>query len=653
MNENYKIDLLKHLTGNITKTQETSTPYYQDVETTSNDFHQELNTICPGGYQIDKSIKCLDGNGKENGKILHYGSGYTTDYENVYFIVLTDNEMNILKTMTTFSSGTPLNSILALDVDETGYFYGIDYVDDRFRIILLNNISEPVKQYGDYRVVLRNSYNVQGYIEEDEPSPYQPAYIKKSKQSATYYFALTNSTNDLIEPSTFKINVGATNEWTRFEDIVLGYDVRVLGYYVYFDVEDRPTSEYYAIGEISTGYNSLYKMKTFNTANTEDIVLIENIDDYIATGYQDIQTSFDTEIMGVDEMYLVVKYNFTTDNTHWTQGVKGFYIKNTKINELFDKYKENGTDSTMVFPDARIGVVDKNLFVYFTLQNDPSDSDSVHELWFYFHPFKEDVSVYEKVGNLETNFSPILGALINNYNLHKFYYIYRELNSSFGACETIIYNNENYNGEDYTDYDSLVGKQSILLDANNKPIFARNLYNYKTYNNRAISVLNVPNNVLNDKTIATSELIGKTNSILIADTGNITKNIYENLFINYFISVNMISKIDTTSIKNRAGAIKLTQSAFNNQEYENAKCNKIKVYYQDGTSMETETSASITDNVATYEIILYCQRTNPVIKMDFLSNDESIIYHTIPEQTWECYNQLVGYYKFTQKVKVE
>ena len=170
MTNDYKENLLEYLTGNIAQGISSATPMYAEV--TTSDYSDDPTAL---GSLV---VRCKDGQGNYNGLDLYYSHGGNK-------ISLVDSkDMTIIKTFTTFASGTPFGTFLNIEVDEVGNAYGLDYIVQNgvnvYRIILLNNISEIPKGYNDYQVILRNSYYVQGYDPYgDDINPQYETFLAK------------------------------------------------------------------------------------------------------------------------------------------------------------------------------------------------------------------------------------------------------------------------------------------------------------------------------------------------------------------------------------------------------------------------------------------------------------------------------------------
>ena len=657
MTDDYKELLLKYLTGNLTNDYDVSTmnPYYESV-----DYQTK-----PGseGFPSGLSIQCLDGNGKPNGKTIFYEPNFG---KKLYLI---DTDMNILNVYDSWYTGTEFDTFLKLGVDEEGQFYGIDYNENtqKFRFILMNNISEPVKMPDGttrYRAVLRNSYFIQGYDPNvDDPSPTAPVYLGKAKGQATYYFAITDSTLDTIMPSTLTINVGAANEWTRLEDIFVSQGANVLDNIIYFNSEGVPNVSYFVYDLYL--YNKIIRIDVNGDGEPvrNDLIDITQVESsYSAmTG---ASFEYDLIAMTKEQYYFIVKaavkygdnykpYQLIqlfrdgfTDRNNYVWSKTGYFGTESTTNRLpKTMYKKNDNGDLSMFYRLIDNTTDTYDKLYFTfIPNNPE-----HTLPKKFFDIETDTTIYNIVASrilISSAFNLIKGIHQNG--------VYGE-GTIKNTIVSLIYNDDNYNTEPFekngNDTRTLVPNQGILYDTNNKPIFARNLYNLKTYKNKSTSILNVPNNMLNNISISKNKLISMFNNNINENTQEIEKNIYEDLYINYFNSLSMQNQNTDTYVDNLEGAIRINQSANKTSDYENAKATKIKITYNDDTYKKGGVDSSITNGVCTYEFYVYVPDGKTIKKIDIMSEDEETIYQTIdyfPETLLTTKT-----YKIQQDVRVE
>ena len=660
MTNDYKELLLKYLTGNLTDDYDVvhMLPYYEDVEYQTK----------PGseGFPSGVSIQCLDGSGKPNGKTIFYEPNFGTK------LYLVDNDMNILNTYDSWNTGTDFQRFLKLGVDEEGQFYGIDYDDtnSRFRFILMNNLSEPTKLPDgslQYRAVLRNSYFIQGYTQTDDVSPNSPVYLGKSKQSATYYFALTDSLNATIMPSTLTINVGAANEWKRLENILLGQGY-VMDTILYFNSEETPQASYF------------FKDDTENKITRIDCVgenapnIIELIDlDYVETSitqvigsyaYDPHDLTYDLIALSTTQYYFAIRgyvkyggsypclqflllyrdsyspFDFVWGKNEYRGSAGG---ANSRL-PLASYSKNNNGDLSIFcrFMDNTTDTYDKLFFTF--IPNNPK-----HTLPRKFFNQETDTTIYNVVASrtlISYNYNLIKGIQQNG--------VYGE-GTIKNTIVSLIYNDDNYNTEPFekngNDTRTLVPNQGVLFDTNNKPIFARNLYNHQTHKNKSTSTLNVPNNALNDISIGKNKLISMFNNDITENNDTISKNIYEDLYINYFNTLLMQDQNRETFKDNIEGASRINQSASKLGDYENARATKIKITYDDGTTHKGGVDNSITNGICTYEFYVYVPDGKTIKKIDIMSEDEETIYQTIDYFPESLLNTKT--YKIQQDVRVE
>ena len=232
-----------------------------------------------------------------------------------------------------------------------------------------------------------------------------------------------------------------------------------------------------------------------------------------------------------------------------------------------------------------------------------------------------------------------------SYNLATLYIPFYSENS-YTKKITFDYNSINYNGEGYTNVNSLVPSKARLYDNNNKMIFARNLYNKVINANTTISTLNIPNTNLNDVTIYNQSLIGETNYALMNNQESITKNIYENLNINFYTTLRMINNNDPNNqIFNQVGSNRINSSVSSVKDYTNAKATKIRINYDDETTKIQDITFDY-GNEAYTEFIIYVNKN--ITSIDFISNDENTIYNTIRPEL-----EIGKYYKISQSVYVD
>lgn len=674
MDKLYEQNLLGYLAGNINEQEGNRYPYYNITDFNYSDtLFNYIDERIEGSFEIEGSVQCKDGKGQPNGKVLFWGSSYPSEDINdkKAFLLLTDYNLNPIALMDTYSSGYPLFNIAMLDVAEDGNIYGLDYQTEgteldltyKFRIVLFNNISEVPKGYSTYTCILRNSYYIQGLTSSDTLNMIKPPYIKKSPQSATYFYSISNEEIGVTNMAgTFKINVGSANEWTRFPDVTFAdYSSRVIS--AYFDAEDIVHATYYE-PYINAGNDSaLFVTYTIGDGEPTGEVLIENLDSMFISDPTD---TYSLDIVPINNYFYMIFRGCILNEVGGTTRYKQkllIYIVHPKPKLLVDYepityiQEEDIRD-----PEIHYSLVNGNLvyFIYWAKY----DSPSLDSILYGFTNEKNDLEVLVDTGAVKnpeqyTTFGDV-SCSNNAFNLYSsslYAYIQNEETSSYEYAvirSDLIYNEDNYNGEGYYNIDSIKGRQGLLFDSQFKPIFARNLYNYKTYNNRVISTLNVPYNMLNDTGISSELLLSQTNTNILGNYQAIHKNIYENLFINFFITISMVNRNEDTEISNKEGAIRITQSAFNLLDYEDAKGTKAQINYSDGTNMVISVQPEDLGGSYRYQIGVYAPTDKEIDTIDIKSEDEKTTYTTISNNTIKSMEMTPGkYYYIYQAVMID
>ena len=636
MTNDYKENLLEYLTGNIAQGISSATPMYAEV--TTSDYSDNPTAL---GSLV---VRCKDGQGNYNGLDLYYSHGGNK-------ISLVDSkDMTIIKTFTSFASGTPFGTFLNIEVDEVGNAYGLDYIVQNgvnvYRIILLNNISEIPKGYNDYQVILRNSYYVQGYSAGDDINPQYETFLAKSTQSATYYFALQEGTGSLIMPSLFQINVGAENTWTRLPDVLFNFGDVDIGN-IYFDNNDQPIAEYIGTERYDNDW-TINKATTSGDSEPTYIDLVTNvIRDYYHSPISEV-TNFDiTLYSNYNNNFYFALVGVIPSGSQYVSKMDIYSYANGDIVLLDEKISPSGNSA--IAPYNIRGKVVNGLFMYLTPQY---KSGSVYNLCFSMVGREVKESFFIKT-DIENSWSSLAIKRYGVYNLYNEYiinYINRDSNDSpyYLVTYKMVYNQNNYNGLKYKDKKMLVPTQGLLFDSDNNLVFARNLYNLKVYNNQTMATINVPNNLLNNVTISNENLYSSTSYELIDNTQTINKNVYENLYINFINAITMQNRNTNDYSYNLQGSSRLNISSGKDLDYENAKATKIRVTYDDDTSYITKVSSTLVNNVYRYSIGVHVPSNTNIQKIEIISNDEVTTYQTISNLNLENNK----YYVITQDVHV-
>lgn len=643
MTNDYKELLLKYLTGNIVVETPNTTPYYEEFTYTRG---QAVDWQAVGG----KTIKCKDGKGKLNGKTLCIN---TTGGNK---LTLVDEDRNIIATYTTFDSGTPLNYIYDINVDEEGKFYAIDKTqDNRYRFLLLNNLSEPIKTTNglEYKCVLRNSWFIQGY--EDETIPGYTSLgcmLSKSQNSATYYFAFMNDRTGgyKLQPSTLQINVGEANTWTRLQDIEMP-TLDLIDHYVSFNSNDTPTAFYYFL-QTTTGFpadRNIVKISAIGEDSANSTILTTGLN-----GLYDNTTSTSSyRVVGKalsEDKLCIIMYGYVLGDSLNKPLVKVYTITPNSLQTLLSQYGEVDVDNDFtLMSSVKFQFIDNTLYMFYFFPAE-NVANGKKAMWFTLLNPNNNIDYKINCNRLVPNDITEPMILTSAYDFKKVILQYEDNDDIETDIVRLIYNDVYYNGVPYEGEKSLIPKQGIIYDSGDNIVFARTLYNNKVFNNKTISTLNVPYNMLNSGVIKASTINGWLNTGLIEENVGIQKNIYEDVYINFFNTLFMENRNTSQYIDNYQGASRLNKcSSQTKEDYINDKATKIKINYDDGTNIVLATTATITNGVATYRNIIYVPEDKNIETIDYISEDEKTTYNTMSGLNLEKNK----YYSITQDVYVE
>lgn len=625
MTEDYKDKLLKYLTGNLQNETGNNIPL----------LNQETETINKNVYDDIVNILTEDENAVS---VVVLGKLYNKSYENyiiygtysksnnVYygFIYLVDNEFNTIQMITTFASGSRMFPITALNQAEDNNLYGLSYnineTPSTTRVLLFNNIFASGIVDGNYKAILRNDYIVP--YNYNQP-PYRQNRIVKSPDKATYYIILEYESQERV--ISFSINVGAENEW-HVCTLPISFSAR-------FDTKLSKTNdnEELIIRCLSSTTPAVYY---------EYSVIGENYTTNKTIQLDGGISSFTSQVYSKDlnHIYIYAGYSATGKGIIYRVDNQQL-IKIYEVQALYE-------DSLYYINAITLFDVNDGVFFYERVKNTQTTWQiSIGYIKDDNNYVKEIIGTYDGTPPASLLYGYVDFYYKSEYNLVNMYFPFYSTTNTTKKI-TIDYNSINYNGEEYTDVNSLVPNKARLYNSNNKMIFARNLYNKTINANTTISTLNIPNTNLNDVTIYKQSLIGETNYVLMNNQDEITKNIYENLNINFYTTLRMINNNDPNNqIFNQVGSNRINSSVSSVKDYTNAKATKIRINYSDNTNKILNIDFVITAYDCYTEFLLYVNKN--IASIDFISNDENTIYNTIRPEF-----EIGKYYKISQSVYV-
>lgn len=650
MTEEYKKNLIDYATGNLQTTSPTTDEIIKEIiEANRSDWIGYIPTNY-SNMHIEGYINPSENT--SNIGIL-YG-GYIDNSNNVYgFIILTDINMKPIKYITSFSSGTSLRYIQHMEQREDGTFCFID--DEYFsynyetnniktsqkRFVMVNNFTVPLNE--EYILSLNKTYifpsNLTNFYCRD---------IFKDINSSTYVFFGKNLEDYINFISIdLKINVGTENEWSSQKLIEREY----IGGFVVFN-NDGDYSSTVLLNQPSSLRNYLIIAKKQFNSSTYTETNSANFNYYICVDTKNMsnQCTFINEntvyFVGNNQMRQV-----GPDSYDKYVGLYEYNLSTNTYNTLFEK-KVATSNNNKIYETIYISKNYNNLYIEYNNNIDTTTNKANYSIQRWNNEWEP---IY--IGNYNFVYNQRALYVGNKFNLLQIIMFPTNTRGATWNLITIkeIYNPNQYNGEPYVNvnmfkplYVNLYSNDlaNNLRNNNNHLIFSRNLYNISVQNNTTMSSVEIPNTYLNDTTIAQNDLISETNKELINNTQQWTKNIYEVVDLNFLNTINVID--EDTGNQYIQSAIKLNNSTINGGEtnYQNTPCNKYRINYADNTNQIKNLYWNSIDDTHKQTIIsIYVDK--PMLSIDFISNDETTIYLTLPLNVEEG-----KYYVLNQKLRI-
>lgn len=655
MTENYKEKLLDYITGDITPTSPTTDEIFKEENNIPRSWWTNYTPNTWNNFRYEGMVAP---NELTSNLTVLYG-GYLDANNNSHGIItLVDENFKPIKSIYEFSSGTPLRYIQYMKQAEDGTFYFIDDTAFTFtqneqamtsqkRFVMVNNFTLINQVTNDYQVNLRTSY-IFG-------STYQNFYCKnmfKDPNSSHYIFF--GSSADASSPFysyrilkiiDLKVNVGEANEWTLFVNV----EQRVFGSAIaLFDNDSNVQYRCLVTNSLADNNNLMCYSKTFEgnpTSNT--IITFNNYKPYV----DDFNYKKQSVFLNYNEVY------FVQNNQRWGNagvvrpkyiGLYKYNFTNSNLTTIYEHYlgEYDYTNQEAIYIDRcntdiyiqfnnNINIENKADYYFQRLVNDTWNPILIVEQKYFMYNQR---SIFVK-----NNFNLLSVFLyqINPRNTDGSYWFTCQIKEN--------YNILNYNGEPYTDYNSLIPKQGEVY-SNNKLVFARNLYNKTINNNTTVSTIQIPNSYLNNIDLSTKTLISETNNILINDTNIIQKNIYETLFLNYINTINVLDE-DTNTLYPEAGSYVNENVNIGTQgNMDTTFITKIRLNYADNTSeIKNIFWIDVDSTHKKTEFSIYLSKT--LSNIEFISNDE---LHTYVKKDMATFEMTTGnIYTITQFLRIE
>ena len=625
MTGTFKEQLLDYLTGKLNINPKPNHPVFTSIVYYENNLYTYIsdNTVQPqtSTYQL---IKGKGGNGEELDEHILYG---IDEYDNTGFMVVLDVNFKPIQFIDSYSSGTKLGVFEALIVDDDGRFYGVEYIESTQtrRFVMLNNILAKATNQTEYKVVLRQSYNL--------PTSLQSGTINKliKKPLANKYLFCSTSTGNNPIAVEFTINVGMPNEWVEYT--YTDNQCSISGAWASWDADNNLTFK------LACTYTSGQTGTLYILSNNESNIIVEKqfaLPNPTASWIQAV-------ILNENTMYL----SFCDVNSDVVY--KQYVYKIT--DSLMQIFESPNTDVAMPGALMKSNLYTDGYNVYISF-NVPNADDTIN---YYMGMIYNDFVFWVNFGDLTYTTSQNLFATntFHQFNLYKYYL---QLGDKAYVGNS-IFNNLNYNGQPYSDINGLVPNMAILFNNVGVPLFARNLYNKVVYDNVTVSTVEIPNTILNYDygaalEIAQERLYSETNQELINNQLDIDKNVYETVDINFYNTITMKDNNNTSNpTMNILGATRVNKSVSSLKDYYDCQATKIRINYDDDTyyivAIDPDTQITINNNVATYSFVIYAPIGKNIDNLEIISYDEVDSYAIIKGNFTQG-----KYYNITQDVYI-
>lgn len=596
MTEEYKEALLKYLTGNLQPQEPIEGVIAQPelTEEITNNLETYLSNKFGSTYTIEGMLESPD---YETSII--YGSRRMNG-TNYGFLLIVDNANNPIKLLETYDSGTLLGRFYKIAIDEKNQIYGIDYNPDttKYRFIMINNIFQSEE------AILRQSWNLPNEVDAMNKTN---LVITKDPLSANYLIGGIVFQGNVYQPKVAQltVNVGSENEWKYYSyaDTLLATEGNLSNIYATWEdgVPDFKISAFtsYQIVIYGKYKDDLIDATLYDVGDTWQSTTIYSATSIIA----DIDTCYYGVHATADGQELLALYQIKNGVQTFITGVP---LKNSTTDTAI-KYNLIIKNGTLFFSEV-FPITDSTYYVIGGIYKEGVINETISLAY--------DIEVYGFVFNLFN--------IVNNFNLYSFNFQVGEI-----LYKTKISYNPNINfvsletgKNNPTDFKPL----SMSLFEDEKLIFNRSLYNLIISGSTTTSTVEVPNTMLNTNTIDGENLLGNQALQITNNTEEITTNEYETLLINTFNSLSMIN-LDTNVLYPQ-GSARLNSSANQVQDYNNAKCSKIRINYSDNTTKVLSITFYHASALYCYtKFAIYVDKE--ISSIDFISEDENTIYNKI------------------------
>lgn len=619
MTNDYKENSLHYLVGDLQQQTGINAPTF-NIQEIDNDLYTQLQTIFPNALSFRYKAYIQASNNKHNDlniSILGIAIDGSTGA-----IILLDEENNIIQTITNWADGSTMGAIQCMNVDENGNYYAVEYDADNltYRIVELNNIALKLENESKYSAIVINSYSI-----TNPNTIYSINGIQRNENKSKYFIVYQTVSNYYIYGKELDVN---SNTWTTYTSTAIwsGY------IYNWFPCINQSFNIYWNNNgdlqfQIATFDNNQLKILSKGDTTTMTSTSVFSLS---LPGYNNNQADFVFYSNAVGYLALTYADNGETVNRYLLYKIN---LMNNSSNKIIDTSVDYlGENVCYVFKGG-----DSIFYAQLTSQDGTEDNIELElSLIDNSNAYGETIGTFGVSG---PPFYMCYPSVYKNYNQYKVHL--QAQNTLF----TIQFNwNENeYNGEEFISYGSLVPQKASIIDDNNTEIYNRNLFTLTSYLNSYTATLNVPHELLNGITFDRTNLYSKNNNLMIQNNLTTTKNKFEELNINFNQTFDIEDNQNNKNINASANLVKYMLN-----ESTDGIITKAKINYNDNTNRIISVSVCDSNTYdAKLEFAVYVDK--PIKNVELLSDDGTTSYHTIKLDTLE----LNKYYLVKQKVKIE
>lgn len=611
----YKQMAMKWLTGKLETIPSVNYVAFEEEEKINNKLQQLMEGLYfPFGYDIEGIVQGKTNNNENIEYSVLFGN-YADEYQttNYGFIMILDNQYNPIQIIKEYSNGELIGNILGLNVGNDGLFYMVEIDNqDYVRLVLLNNILAKSPTAEEYQLVMRKTYR----FPEQSHFDLSKVYMTKHPQDAKYLFVQFNNSQDYIYCTELSINVGSENEWNYYNKQMLNVDYEIHDILASWDSENK--LKFILVGSY-WNVNKRYVSYTYKEKDSD-----------ILNGFASDITSITYNINKEDEVNIqIIIKNFTTFYISYSFR----YNNQLKYYLILSQYNDDYSQGNIRFVKVINSPISNNKGITLVKKDDNIFCYYV-DLISYLGVIVNN-EIYLSNMSDEPTYSQDDIYLVSVQKQFNLYTMYIQV-GNYVYANKLVYIDEDNNSV-YQDTTSMNPYYAKFYDDNDKLIFARTLYNKNISGQTTTSIIQVPNQFLNNVNISKEYLFGHTYLSLIMQDDTYSKNEYEEVYFNFANTWYIQNKNNPNNpILNPSGATRFNQSISQINDLNNCKCTKYRINYDNETTKIVNIPASdiiLEENDEpfkyTYYLQVYVPNEKNILSIDLISEDEQTVFQTI------------------------